>query len=200
MALLEQKVVAFAVSPSKTAAPWFKFLFCGSDNGGSDRCTWRNNFCGFCQVWGFFGFLNPDSKSCFCNFCKICCSWIMTEASQRTNAFLETLEAVPAFPLHLLLLLLHLLFLLHCGGAMPATADFHFFLKHKFLRFFRWKEQQQKKKWLCAGIAVWSEFWLFWWFRWCFKGDLVIFFGARPAAVWAETFMPESGLASKDEI
>ena len=179
MALLEQKVVAFAVSPSKTAAPWFKLL------------------CFFVAqtTVAAIGALGVTTFVVFVKFEAFSDSWILTPKVAIAISVRFVVAGLWRKP--------HKGRMLSSGGcpclspppppppAFPPAlwwcnarnSWFPFFPKTRhFFAFFPLK-RTKKQKWLCAGIAVWSEFWLFWWFRWCNKGDLVLFFGARPAVV-----------------
>ena len=148
MALLEQKVVAFAVSPSKTAAPWFKLL------------------CFFVAqtTVAAIGALGVTTFVVFVKFEAFSDSWILTPKVAFAISVRFVAAGLWRKP-HKGRLLSSRLWRLSLpfpstsssssstcfsscspdSGAMPATADFHFFLKQDISSlFFRWKEQKNR--------------------------------------------------------
>ena len=171
MALLEQKVVAFAVSPSKTAAPWFKLL------------------CFFVAqtTVAAIGAIGVTTFVVFVKFEAFSDSWILTPKVAFAISVRFVAAGLWRKP-HKGRLLSSRLWRLSLPFPTSSSSSTCFssctvvvqcpqqlisiFSKNKtFLRFFSWQqrwfvlqelledplEKKIKQKWLCAGIAAWSK-------------------------------------------
>lgn len=173
MALLEQKVVAFAVSPSKTAAPWFKLLcfFVAQTTVAAIGALGVTTFVVFVKFEAFSDswILTPKVAIAISVRFVVASLWRKPHKGRMLSSRLWRLSL--PFPTSSSSSSTCFSSCSPDSGAMPATADFHFFPKTRhFFAFFLAAElirvarvvggsagKKIKQKWLCAGIAAWSK-------------------------------------------